>query len=105
MRVWRRPFDRDTIQIPQGEIHILKERCKGCSFCVSYCPKEVMELSDEFNAKGYHLPVVRQAEDCVHCRLCEMLCPEFAIFVTLRDGADSAPETAVASREVEHIAG
>jgi 2-oxoglutarate ferredoxin oxidoreductase subunit delta len=72
---------------------------------VSYCPKKVLELSDEFNAKGYHLPTVRAAEQCVHCRLCEMLCPEFAIFVTLRDGEDTALETAVTFQEGARFAG
>jgi len=84
MKYWRTPLDMDKIKIPHGEIHIIKDRCKGCGFCVEYCPKDVLEMSDEFNAKGYHPPYVRIAEACVHCQLCEMLCPEFAIYVTLK---------------------
>lgn len=81
MKYWRRPLDSDQIKVPRGEIHIIKDRCKGCGFCVEYCPKDVLEMSEEFNAKGYHPPRVKDEEECVHCQLCEMLCPDFAIFV------------------------
>ena len=33
-----------------------------------------------FNRKGYHPPAVARPGACVNCTLCEMLCPEFAIF-------------------------
>jgi 2-oxoglutarate ferredoxin oxidoreductase subunit delta len=69
----------------KGKIHILKERCKGCGFCVEYCPKDVLEMSDEFNIKGYHPPFVKDEDKCLYCQLCETICPEFAIFVTLRE--------------------
>ena len=65
----------------KGKIHIEKDRCKGCGFCVEYCPKDVLELSEEFNIKGYHPPYVKKLEDCVACGLCEKICPDFAIFV------------------------
>ena len=29
------------------------DRCKGCGLCVSVCPKNVLEISKEGNAKGY----------------------------------------------------
>jgi 2-oxoglutarate ferredoxin oxidoreductase subunit delta len=40
-------------------------------------------MSDEFNRKGYHIPEVINAEDCLNCKLCDMICPDFAIFSTL----------------------
>jgi 2-oxoglutarate ferredoxin oxidoreductase subunit delta len=43
----------------------------------------VLEVSNEYNRKGYHPPVVAHPENCVNCRLCEALCPEFAIWNTL----------------------
>jgi len=85
MQYWRKPLDADKIKVPNGEIHIVRDRCKGCSFCVEYCPKDVLELSKDFNIKGYHPPEVVVPEACVHCQLCELLCPEFAIFVTLKE--------------------
>ena len=80
-KYWRRPLDADSVKVPHGEIHILVDRCKGCQFCVQYCPRDVLEMSEEFNAKGYHYPVVVKAERCVDCDLCEVICPDFAIFV------------------------
>ena len=80
MKFWRTPLDVDKLKLPQGELHIIKDRCKGCGFCVEYCPRDVLELSAEFNVKGYHPPIVVQGERCVNCGLCEMICPEFAIF-------------------------
>ncbi len=85
MQYWRKPLDADKIKVPNGEIHIVRDRCKGCSFCVEYCPKDVLELSKDFNIKGYHPPEVVEPKECVHCQLCELLCPEFAIFVTLKE--------------------
>ena len=85
MKYWRTPLDVNRVRIPTGEVHIINERCKGCSFCVEYCPKDILELSSDFNSKGYHPPIVVDPENCVHCQLCEMLCPEFAIYVILQD--------------------
>jgi len=69
----------------KGKIHIIKDRCKGCGFCVEYCPKDVLEMSEEFNIKGYHPPRVKNEDECLYCQLCETICPEFSIYVTLKE--------------------
>ena len=81
MKYWRKPLDLEQVTIPHGEVLIIAERCKGCGFCVEYCPRHVLEMSEEFNTKGYHPPRVKDEEACVDCGLCEMLCPEFAIYL------------------------
>lgn len=94
MKLWRKPFDADTIKIPHGELYIITERCKGCMFCVTYCPRGVLEMSDEFNSKGYHPPRVIDESRCVNCDLCETICPEFAIFC-IRKEEPAAADTLV----------
>lgn len=50
-------------------------RCKGCGICVSFCPKKVLELDEVGKI------VVVAPENCSNCRLCEMRCPDYAIFL------------------------
>lgn len=81
MSYWRAPLDINTIEVPHGNVHIDIEQCKGCEFCIEYCPKDVLALSKDFNRKGYHYPIVVKQGACVNCTLCEMICPDFSIFV------------------------
>jgi 2-oxoglutarate ferredoxin oxidoreductase subunit delta len=69
----------------RGKIHVNKNQCKGCGFCSEYCPKDVLEMSEEYNAKGYHPPRIKNEDQCIYCQLCEAICPEFALFVTLNE--------------------
>ncbi|MFW9994673.1 MAG: ferredoxin family protein [Candidatus Odinarchaeota archaeon] len=65
-------------------IHVIQNRCKGCLICVEFCPRDILELSDEFNDKGYHPPRLKAgmtAEECSGCLFCQISCPEFAIFI------------------------
>ena len=87
MKYWRKPLDLEQVTVPQGEVLIIADRCKGCGFCVEYCPKGVLVLSEEFNIKGYHPPKVIKEGECVNCNLCEMICPDFAIF-SVSEGSD-----------------
>jgi 2-oxoglutarate ferredoxin oxidoreductase subunit delta len=64
----------------KGNVTIYVERCKGCAFCVEFCPTKVLALSTAFNSKGYHPPNVVAPEKCSGCDLCGMYCPDFAIF-------------------------
>ena len=91
MKYWRQPLDWDRVRQTRGEVIVIDDRCKGCGFCVEYCPREVLVLSKSFNRKGYHPPEVVQRGLCVDCCLCEMICPEFAIF--------SVSESAIATDE------
>lgn len=80
VKLWRKPLDIEKIKVPEGEIHIIKDRCKGCGFCIEYCPKEILEESEELNKRGVHPPKVKNNASCMLCRFCEVVCPDFAIF-------------------------
>ncbi|MGD0478224.1 MAG: 4Fe-4S dicluster domain-containing protein [Nitrososphaerales archaeon] len=67
---------------PVSRIYVIPGRCKECNFCWTFCPNEVLELSNETNANGYRHPQVKPGKenDCVDCRMCAWICPEFAIY-------------------------
>jgi 2-oxoglutarate ferredoxin oxidoreductase subunit delta len=74
--------DEDTPKKKSKFQHnLIKELCKGCGFCIEFCPKKVYERSYEINDKGVNLPKVVREEDCIGCNLCSMLCPDLAISV------------------------
>ena len=70
----------------EDTVYVIKERCKGCGFCIEHCPKEILKNSKEFNEKGYHFPIVIEKDACVNCKVCEDICPEFAIYSIVKDG-------------------
>ena len=50
-----------------------REWCKGCGICIHFCPKNVLEFDRHGKAKA------ARPEDCIACRMCELLCPDLAI--------------------------
>ena len=92
MKYWRKAFDQGKVKSSRGQIEIIKDRCKGCRFCIEFCPKHVLEESGEFNIKGYHPAYAAHPEECVDCGLCELICPEFAIHVTPLEDQESKEE-------------
>ena len=69
--------------------HIETDRCKGCGLCVSVCPKNVLELSEQVNSLGYFPAYQARPEDCILCAICCTMCPDVAISITETESADS----------------
>ncbi len=57
------------------EVKINEAWCKGCGICIAFCPKKVLG----FNENGKVSMLDR--ENCIKCGMCEMRCPDFAIFL------------------------
>jgi NAD-dependent dihydropyrimidine dehydrogenase PreA subunit len=51
------------------------ERCTSCDICVSVCPTNVFDKTEG-------VPVIARQGDCQTCFLCELYCPEDALFVS-----------------------
>lgn len=65
---------------PKGTIYLSDDHCKGCSYCVAFCPTGALAMSGRMNRKGYHLPELVHPEKCNGCDMCGLFCPDFAIF-------------------------
>ena len=50
-----------------------KEKCLRCGGCVSICPKNALELTEQ--------GIIRDEKKCINCGICEKFCPVGAIKV------------------------
>jgi 2-oxoglutarate ferredoxin oxidoreductase subunit delta len=88
-----KPLGIDTVKVPKGTLHIIRERCKSCGFCIEFCPKKVLELSEEYNLRGYHFPYIKYPDKCISCGLCTRFCPDFAIYQISPKGTTNNEDT------------
>jgi NAD-dependent dihydropyrimidine dehydrogenase PreA subunit len=51
------------------------ENCTSCNICVNVCPTNVFDKTDG-------IPVIARQNDCQTCFLCELYCPDDALFVS-----------------------
>ncbi len=62
--------------------------CTSCNICVNVCPTNVFDKTDG-------IPVIARQNDCQTCFLCELYCPDDALFVAPH--ADSHPAFDIAA--------
>jgi len=74
-------MNKGTIKSRHSQVKLIVERCKGCGFCIEFCPQHILYQSTEINSKGYHIISMNNSDRCTGCDICSMLCPEFAITV------------------------
>jgi 2-oxoglutarate ferredoxin oxidoreductase subunit delta len=88
-RISHAPLDIKEVKHPKAEIHIIKDQCKGCGYCIEFCPKKVLGESQEINAMGVHPPAVLDENNCIVCGFCTSVCPDFAIFVVEKQSKEA----------------
>ncbi len=66
-------------------IKINKEKCKGCSLCIIYCPKHLISKSAKINKSGMNFVEIKGKDVCTGCSSCAIICPECAIEITGED--------------------
>lgn len=64
-----------------AKLTIAAELCKGCGLCADACPKGLLALSRQINAKGYHPIAIAQQDKCIGCAFCARMCPDAVITV------------------------
>jgi len=88
-RIRHQPLDIKKVKQPKAEIHLITDQCKGCGYCIKFCPKKVMEESEEINERGVHPPKIIDESECKICSFCTAVCPDFAIFVVEKQCKDA----------------
>lgn len=61
-------------------LKVYSDRCKDCGICFEFCPKDNLKPGDDGG------PEMIDPEACTGCKLCEYLCPDFAIQVWKEEG-------------------
>ncbi|MCE5196118.1 MAG: 4Fe-4S binding protein [Negativicutes bacterium] len=62
-----------------NKVIIFEDRCKGCALCTTACPKNILVMGKQMNAKGYYPVTVTDQEQCIACVMCARMCPDCAI--------------------------
>jgi len=71
---------------PGWRVAIATAWCKACDICVRVCPEGILRPD------GQGAVEVTAPERCTGCRLCEWLCPDFAITVHARPATPAGVE-------------
>ncbi|MBR5177289.1 MAG: 2-dehydropantoate 2-reductase [Lachnospiraceae bacterium] len=77
--------DKTAKSGPSFKVKLAEKFCKGCGYCIKYCPKHVLTAEDGLNAKGYVKVKVANEADCIGCLSCSTVCPEAAISIIKED--------------------
>jgi len=67
------PEVKSTGDYKKNPVYIYYDWCKRCGICVAFCPTGAL------GRRADGSPYVPHPEKCIHCEMCDRLCPDFAI--------------------------
>jgi 2-oxoglutarate ferredoxin oxidoreductase subunit delta len=65
----------------KANFHIFPDYCKGCGLCREKCPNDVLIWSEKLGVYGTPIVKPKDEESCIACLICEMVCPDAAIYI------------------------
>jgi 2-oxoglutarate ferredoxin oxidoreductase subunit delta len=68
-------------RVKKYTVKVNEAYCKGCGYCIEFCPKKVFDKKVELNSKGVNTPIFARPDDCIGCGQCSLLCPDLAIIL------------------------
>lgn len=77
------------------------QRCTGCNICVQVCPTAVFEKASP--GMPAQAPTIARQSDCQTCFMCELYCPEDALFVAPQ--ADEALHLPARAPQIQALLG
>ena len=69
------------------EVRFNSDKCKGCELCRSFCPKNIIVMSDVVNKQGYRPASITDQDACIGCQSCALVCPDSAIEIYKEEAA------------------
>ena len=84
-------------------VWVSETNCKACDKCVDVCPAGVLVMRAEPTSVLGSMIEVAVPEACIGCAECELVCPDFAIFVADRKEHKFAKLTKEAKERAEAI--
>jgi 2-oxoglutarate ferredoxin oxidoreductase subunit delta len=71
-----RKFIENAFENEKCHLFIRPELCKGCLICIELCPVKALSLD-----KKQLIATADNMEKCIACGMCELRCPDFAIYI------------------------
>lgn len=70
-----------STDMERAVFHVFPDFCKGCGLCIEKCPNDVLIWSDKLGVYGTPTVTPKDKESCIACNICEMVCPDAAIYI------------------------
>lgn len=78
--------------LTKANFYIFPEYCKGCGLCKEKCPNDVLVWSEKLGIYGTPTVKPKDEDSCIACNICEMVCPDCAIYIEKIKKAKAANE-------------